>query len=267
MNSYNSTLSSVDPHPRKNNIVRCNRFIGSAVGIKDKGDSNFIDNATRTNAHPDWANEIYNNLFINQSNAGYYLQQDYVKVHNNIFDSTNIGIRYENYGSAEKVVWQPDIWNNTFINCKDSSIAVQAGPYLYGYNWKIKNNLFIGSSSHYLVFFSGQSKTWLMTSDYNGFDTTQVAVGRYLNYGNLSFSKWQGYGFDTNSINNSLILTNINGNNYTLPADSPAIGKGEGGKDLGAIAHDENNWCSETGYILKGTIRKPLDFSIAPNSE
>lgn len=250
LNSYNTDLSSVDPNPRKNNIVRYNRFIGSAIGIKDKGDSNFINNATRSDAHPEWANQIYNNIFKDQLGVGYYIQQDYVSVHHNVFDHGNMGIWYDSYNSNAKTVWEPKIFNNTFLNCTDSAIGINSTLYRYGYNWTITNNLFLGASAHPLVFFGGQTNIWPMTSDYNGFDTSQTVVARYLNYGNVNFSAWKSYGYDTNSINTALSVTNSVANNYTLPQGSRAIGAGTSGVDLGAFAYGGIDWYSQTGYKL-----------------
>lgn len=263
LNSYNTNLSSIDPNPRKNNIVRYNMFIGSAIGIKDKGDSNFIDNSTRTGGHPEWANQIYNNIFKNQLAAGYYIQQDYVLVHHNVFDNTTMGIWYDSYNSAYKTVWEPKVYNNTFLNCSDSAIGVSSTIYQYGYNWTINNNLFLGTSAHPLVFFGGQPNTWPMTSDYNGFDTTTALVARYLNYGNVNFTTWKGYGYDTHSINKALSVSNAAASDYTLPAGSLAIGAGSGGVDLGAFPSSGTNWYSQAGYKLTGVkLSAPVNIQM-----
>lgn len=264
MNSYNSDLGAVDPYPRKNNIVRYNRFIGSAIGIKDKGDSNFVSNnnvdsgsGLPVTTHPEWANEIYNNLFLGQLNAGYYLQQDYVSVHNNIFDgqsvSGNKGVYFDSYDLAEKVVWYPNVCNNTFVNNADSGIAVEINPnYTYGYYWTIKNNLFLGASTHYLTYLSGNTINKPITSNYNGLNNVQTVVARYLNYGNIDFESLRGYGLDLNSINSSLAVTNYSNYDYRLPTGSAAIGAGESGADLGAIAYGDSNWATTTGYTQTG---------------
>lgn len=260
MNSYNTDLGAVDPYPRKNNIIRYNRFVGSAIGIKDKGDSNFVSNnnisgGIPVTTHADWSNEIHHNLFLGQLNAGYYLQQDYINVHHNIFDgqsaSGNTGVFFDSYDYDSKVVWYPNIYNNTFINNADSGIAVEINPnYSYGYYWSIKNNLFVGASIHYLTYLSGNTINKPITSNYNGLDTAQTAVARYLNYGNINFVSLKSYGFDANSINISLAVTDSANYDYRLPGGSAAIGTGEGGIDLGATAYGAENWAASTGYSL-----------------
>lgn len=236
---------TIDAYPRKNNVIRYNLFIGSSVGIKDKGDSNFVDNTDPTNRHPEWANEIHHNVFANSMVAGYYLQQDFVKVHHNLFLSTNNGVLYDGQqNSSNKVMWEAMVYNNTFLNTTNNAIkfnySLATGK---GYNAQIYNNLILGTRTTPLNFFGGQANTWPMIEDHNGFDMTSSIIGVYANQGTQTLNQWKALGFATGGIQATLSLLS----DYSLFLGSPAIGAGRAGEDLGAIPFGTTSWYWEAG--------------------
>ena len=251
MGNYQNTYGELAPYPRKNNIIRYNIFEGSTTAIKDKGPNSLVDSATNCsgskeiiNRHPEWYSDIHHNIFKAQRGAAYYGVSDYMKFHHNLLIGGNSGVHTTDELRACQTIYKVQVYNNTFIEQSNSSVAFPSSPTVMGYDHDVYNNLFIGNNSHPVVFVSGQSNIWPSTFDNNGYASTFSTVVRFRNFGNLTFEQWQQYGNDIHSNYKTYEIET----NYTLPIGSPAIGAGRDGIDLGAFPVGIESWESNAGY-------------------
>jgi hypothetical protein len=246
---YNTSDTNVDPYPRRNNIIRYNVFDGAAVGIKDKAYGNFVDSASPTITNPDWYGEIHHNVFQNTDLGSYYARQDYMRFHHNlILSSGYYGFWYAEHDDTPPKGWfSVSIYNNTFVGLSDAILIDYSNytNYTYGYQTDIYNNLMINPSGTSVSVWEGQTSTWAITVDHNGYDNDNSTIAAYLNDGNRTLAQWQAYGYGTGSINEALSLEA----DYTLPGGSNAIGAGRSSVDLGAFPSGVDSWYDDAGYF------------------
>jgi len=241
--------------PTRNITVRYNKFIGSACGVKDKGDGNFVNHNNPDENHPEYFSEIYYNIFEGARNNGVYADQDFEKVHHNLFINCSGGVFIHGQLDRDyKTTWYIQIYNNTFINTQDIDIYVRHSSIVagVGYHHEIYNNILYNFRGDYAVnFYSGQSKTWPMSADHNAYDNTSSTITRYADRGNLTLFQWQQSGFGDESFQEAINLND----NYSLPTGSNCLGAGRNGVDLGAISG--NDWTSMVGHGQTGNYTPP----------
>jgi hypothetical protein len=249
MGNFQTSLGELAPYPRRNNIIRYNVFDGSATSIKDKGPNSFVDSETNCSGskvllskHPEWANDIHHNVFTNNAGAAFYSVSDYTKFHHNLVYSGAKGYFMVDELRACQVVYKNEIYNNTFVDLTGPGITIPSQPTTgMGYDHDIYNNLHINPSHQAVIAISGQTFVWDLTYDHNGYDIGEATMARYLNFGDINFTSWTGYGYDDSSLHEALTVEA----NYQLPPGSNAIGAGRDSEDLGAF---ESDWFDDAGY-------------------
>lgn len=110
------------------NEISYNYFVGSAVGIKTKGNQLFTGRSQDSgesgysDTYNDRGNKYHHNIFANQTIVGISNKSDFAQIYNNIFDSSAAGIRVGYEGMMYKSV----VYNNTIIDPSTSSDATAA---------------------------------------------------------------------------------------------------------------------------------------------
>ena len=280
MYEYYDSYLDIDDNPRKQNIVRYNRFIGSDCAIKYKGFGNNVDSSgTYENAlvdrQPTWGDEIHHNLFTGVGSPyGAMMQQDLAKIHHNIFTGYGAGAVYaypvnQNHDTLPALAWEVEVYNNTFYNntVDITTRELQNNPpertYLQGgYNWEFYNNLHKSNTgAYYYSMFSDPDNSshnnWPQREDHSGFDSaSSKSIGRYQGT-NRSLAQWQSItnprtGTTTLGANSFYSTIALN-SDYSIPAGSAAIGSGRDSADLGAVPYGETSWYDSVGYTETGT--------------
>jgi hypothetical protein len=247
---FNDYDSYPESDPRKSNIVRYCVFDGAGSGIKDKGDSNFVDSSDPNTDNEAWANDIHHNVFINSIGRGYYSAQDFVKFHHNIMLDGRQGILLEGSGDAGKSRWYNEVYNNTFVNLTEFSIAIANsvdGTLVGDYGHEVHSNITHGSYADAFLFWTGQSANdFVVTSDYNFWHNSVATVGRKQLDSSANLTTWRGYGYGTNSGLGAVSFVDADNDDYQLDNGSTGENGAEDSGDAGAF--DDSNWYPLAGY-------------------
>jgi hypothetical protein len=92
------------------NQVYYNLIEGSFVGLKYKGPNECLtlDNTGSNMAYQDYGDEIHHNIFLNFHDEGLIARQDFIQVHNNIFESpyTQYGVTFGSSHNGRVEDWR-----------------------------------------------------------------------------------------------------------------------------------------------------------------
>ena len=164
-----------------------------AVENDGNTNSSFYYNLFENSSANIWSGTIYIwNVFTPPTNCSYY--NNTIITHGN----GNMAVQIDNYSAISNIVFK----NNIFYNTGGSSYVIWFNGASTPTGWTFNNNLYYSSINDYSHF-------WNPTN------------GR-----NVSFSTWQGYGYDTNSNYANPLFTNNADGDYSLHSGSPAINSG-----------------------------------------
>jgi len=196
----------------KNTIVRRNLIkdlhkLGSATGYGIATQCNNDASADKS------GNKIYQNIVINASVGGRFHYEQEQEVYNNIFYKCKIGFAsYRNYNGL-------------------------------GADVKLRNNIFLNSTSYHIHWGSGAS-SYTLDSDYNLFYPTDGDLFRHnVAGGEMTFTEWQthsvpGCTFDPNSVIGDPLFIDPENRDFHLQTGSPAV---DAGIDVGLTQDFEGN--------------------------
>lgn len=253
---YNRYYGYPEPYPRRNNTIRYCVFIGSASQIKDKGDSNFVDNSDPNKDNIGWANEIHHNVFRGALGQAYYALQDFMKFHNNLVIGSVIGFHHPYTETSGKLTWWNEIYNNTFVGMSNTAIQFENNldaPHDGAYGHDVHSNIIYDCTSDAVLLWTGQSShNYAITSDYNFWHNNVSTVGRRQLNQNASLATWRGYGYGNNSATGKISFIDPTNNDYRLAEGSIGKNAGKDAKDAGAFG--EGNWYIDAGSRKGETI-------------
>jgi hypothetical protein len=141
-------------HGTRRNTVRYNLFLGSPVGFKNKARQYFTARNPVTqylvNTYKNFGDNIHHNIFIGQTEHAIELGQDFIQIHHNIVEDTEVAIVFQ--GSTYDPLYRATAYSNTVIDASVSSLVWMAHPYLgksfpkevYGYSY---NNLVVNGTA------------------------------------------------------------------------------------------------------------------------
>jgi len=181
--------------------------LGMVGGIGEKYLNNIIYNCTKTGIHPGSGNpskgEIKGNLVYNCGMSAIMLSGSGFLVENNTGISQN-GAQYETY-------------------------------YISGSDHVVRNNIGYREDGVSYVLLISQSAI----TDYNDWydPKNPKCISRW--YNPMTLSEYQAYGQGAHSISEDPKFVNVAGNDFHLQPDSPCIGAGQNGVDMGAYGVGE----------------------------
>jgi len=187
--------------------------LGMVGGIGEKYLNNIIYNCTKTGIHPGSGNpskgEIKGNLVYNCGMSAIMLSGSGFLVENNTGISQN-GAQYETY-------------------------------YISGSDHVVRNNIGYREDGVSYVLLISQSAI----TDYNDWydPKNPKCISRW--YNPMTLSEYQAYGQGAHSISEDPKFVNVAGNDFHLQPDSPCIGAGQNGVDMGAYGYRESRLPSE----------------------
>jgi hypothetical protein len=179
------------------------------------------------NDNPHIDQRVYENVFYNMEHPIEAGSNDTrepshgLKIAGNIFDAPN-GIGLINYNNVE-------IWNNVFLN--------MANAYASGA---------IGTNKD-------MPTEWITYCNYNAYFPSAIRFNLHIYTTEeyyTSVADWQtNTGYDLNSITNDPLFADAANHNYTLSANSPLIGSGKDGSNIGSAAKDTSATKINNSYI------------------
>jgi Periplasmic copper-binding protein (NosD) len=227
-----STLRIAGYHTVEDNVIDGTTTVNEASGIRCdvRGHNltirrNLVKNLTHNNAAGIFMelgcrnNSIYENIVVN-SNRNYNFSSAWISAtqYNTVVNNISYGGRQ---GFALGRVGDSYFANNIAIGASHAQVVVSSLSVGLGGN-VFKNNLWWKSATSNIGLWNC---TYSTTTD-NCFNTSA----------NLTLAQWMAASKDTNSISADPRFVSLTGGaeDFHLQPSSPAIGKGEGGVDMGA---------------------------------
>ena len=246
---YNDYDYYPESTPRKNNIIRYNVFDGAGSGLKDKGDSNFVNSKGPNTNNAGWALDVHHNIFMNSVGRAYWCVSDFTRFHHNLIIDARQGIKIEGMEQHYKSIWYVKIYNNTFVGLDEWAIAIANAAYddingAFGHN--IHSNIVYNCTANAFLFWTGQTAhNYTVTSDYNFWHNNVSTVARRQLDTNASLNTWKRYGYGAHSAIGAVSFIDSGNNDYRLTGGSAGKNAGQDGNDAGAFG--TTNWYDEAG--------------------
>lgn len=219
-------------------VQNCEIYGGDASGFKIDGRK--AQNITIKNNHihntlqgiaVKWGYSYDQNILLeynkihDTSERGFYIDQGYVVIdHNLVYNASGGGLVANDNFNGNNLI----ITYNTFYN---ASVELRAST---ATNGVIKNNIIANSGSNSISLFPYSSISHGTDLDYNlVYDAGTSAVYREDNT-NYTYSAWKShYPSDAHSIQADPMFENPSTGDFRLRANSPAIGSGSDGINMG----------------------------------
>ena len=176
---------------------------------------------------------IRNGAYDNVDDDGSYNAQFYYNVfetpntsdyHDNVYIYTNGGGGY-----LDRSCIGAKYYNNTFIQHKRGQIIDFSGngqPILVADSLTFKNNIFYYDTPDGYMFYHNAPTKFFTINNNLWFVTNSDHMWMINSNSTTTFSTWQGWGYDKNSIYANPLFTNYAAGDYTLRNGSPAISSG-----------------------------------------